>query len=163
MASGKCCWFLSLSLIRFAPMSQICWVLCHWHFCAIRQISCRIICFIYNVTYELSASSAFTILMTSTFDGPHWGLTPMWSNQKRLEKLLKRNDLLFIWKNTQNTGTQAECRSYHTASGRACSYETVSACDRGRRAIYQWIQYCVRCGINCSSRWRRWRIQSPLQ
>ena len=52
MASGKCCWFLSLSLIRFAPMSQICWVLCHWHFCAIRQISCRIICFIYNVTYE---------------------------------------------------------------------------------------------------------------
>ena len=37
-------------------------------FCAIRQISCRIICFIYNVTYELSASSAFTILMMSTFD-----------------------------------------------------------------------------------------------
>ena len=28
--------------------------------------------------------------------GPHWGLTPMWSNQKTLEKLLKRNDLLFI-------------------------------------------------------------------
>ena len=22
----------------------------------------------------------------------------------------------------------------------------------GRRAIYQWIQYCVRCDINCSSR-----------
>ena len=85
MASGKCCWFLSLSLIRFAPMSQICWVLCHWHFCAIRQISCRIICFIYNVTYELSASSAFTILMTSTFDGPHWGLTPMWSNANEEE------------------------------------------------------------------------------
>lgn len=94
----------------------------------------------------------------------HIGVWPQCGRiKKRLEKLLKRNDLLFIWKNTQNTGTQAECRSYHTASGRACSYETVSACDRGRRAIYQWIQYCVRCGINCSSRWRRWRIQSPLQ
>ena len=30
---------LSLSLIRFAPMSQICQVLCHWHFCTIWQIS----------------------------------------------------------------------------------------------------------------------------
>ena len=36
---NNCCRFLSLSLIRFAPMSQICQVLCHWHFCTIRQIS----------------------------------------------------------------------------------------------------------------------------
>ena len=50
--------------------------------------------------------------------------------KKRLEKLLKRNDLLFIWKNTQNTGTQAKRRSYHTASCRTFTYKIVSTSNR---------------------------------
>jgi hypothetical protein len=32
-------------------------------FCAVRQISCRIICFIHNVTYELSASSEMKLFL----------------------------------------------------------------------------------------------------
>lgn len=36
-----CCWFLSLSLIRFDPLSRICQVLWHFHFCIIRQEICR--------------------------------------------------------------------------------------------------------------------------